>query len=39
LTEEDDVAGVGWGESEIERHGWSWRSKTGSWFHRQHEAY
>jgi len=31
-SEEDDVTGVGRGESETERHGWGWRREARSWF-------
>jgi len=37
--EEDDVTGVGRGESEIERLGWRWRREVGSWFQRDRDAY
>jgi len=33
-TEEDDVTGVGRGESEIERLEWGWWREAGSWFQR-----
>jgi len=36
-TQEDDVTGVGRGESETERLGWGWRRDAGSWFWRQNE--
>jgi len=38
-TAEDDVTGTGRDESEVERLGWGWWNKMGSWFHRQVDAY